>query len=122
MEEIAVNFKVKKSILFPVVLLLLSAVYAQPNDKISEKQIQLYVSVWTSRKGYLKDLTQKDFEVYSENESQKIEFSAPEDMPLTVGVLFDLSASMQTDREKFSKTSMVAEGFKTFLKNGNSLN
>jgi len=113
------RFQVKNLILFPIVLLLLSAGYAQTQNEKQSVQIQLDVSVWSSKKGYLKDLTEKDFEVFYENELQKIEFCAPEDNPLTVGILFDISASMQTDREKFSRTSIAAEGFKTFIKNGN---
>lgn len=113
------NFKVKKSILFPVALLLFSVVYAQTKDERSETQIQVDVSVWSSKKGYLKDLTEKDFEVYYDDEPQKIELSAPEDKPLTVGILFDISASMKTDRKKFSRTSIAADGFRAFLKNDN---
>jgi VWFA-related protein len=108
--------------LLPLVLLLFSAVHPQTKDEKESLKIQLDVSVWSNKKGYLKDLTEKDFEVYYQNELQKIELSAPEDKPLTIGVLFDVSASMQTDRKKFSKTSISVEGFKTFLKNDNPAN
>ena len=36
--------------------------------------VQFNVLVWSSKKGYLKDLTYKDFEVYDEKELQDIEY------------------------------------------------
>lgn len=41
---------------------------------VDSKIVRINFSVWSNKGGYLKNLTQKDFEIYDENEFKKIEF------------------------------------------------
>jgi VWFA-related protein len=77
--------------------------------------LTLDVSVWSSKAGYLKDLTYKDFEVYIENVPQKVEFFVNKSEPSSVSVLFDKSNSMNSERSNVNEVWVAAEGFESFL-------
>ena len=83
------KFKGKKTLLVFCFLLLFSIIKAQENNNssisvpmeddfecglVSSPLIQINVSVWSNKGGYLKNLTYKDFEVYDEKVLQVAEF------------------------------------------------
>ena len=82
--------------------------------------VQLNVSVSSSKSGYLKDLTYKDFEIYDGKERQEIEFFKQENRPASIGVLFDLSGSVTSyTNDYFSETPYAVRGLETFLNQTN---
>lgn len=115
-----------------LILFLFSAVKAQnpqtsPNLPVADgicnpfSLVKLDVSVWSSKIGYLKDLTHKDFEISEGKEKHKIDFFLFENKPASIGVLFDLSSSMKS-QNNLNKSSIVAEAFKNFLTESHSEN
>jgi VWFA-related protein len=76
----------------------------------------------SGKNGYVKDLTEKHFEIYDSKQKREIEFFERKNSPISVGVLFDLSASMKSQRGGMNKVSTAVEGFKRFLENANAEN
>ena len=82
--------------------------------------VQLNVSVSSSKNGYLKDLTDKDFEIYDGKERQEIEYFKQENKPASIGVLFDLSGSVTSyTNDSFSEAPYAVKGLETFLNQTN---
>ena len=110
-------------------LLLAAAVFvvkAQADVKDStaaaETDVFLNVSVW-SEKELLKDLRAPDFEIYEGKKRQEITFFKRADEPSSIGVLFDLSASMRSaGAGKANKIALAARGFNFLLANGHPEN
>jgi Ca-activated chloride channel homolog len=83
----------------------------------------LNVSVWSKNKGYLKGLNYKDFEVFDGKERQDIEFFWQKDEPISVGILFDLSDSIQSFKgTKISEIPFAIEGIFEFINKSNPKN
>jgi Ca-activated chloride channel family protein len=81
------------------------------------------VSVWSSKKGFLNDLTYKDFEVYDEREKQEILFFSRNNAPVSVGILLDLSGSMRfSESSKYNEIPFVVEGLISFINKSNPQN
>jgi VWFA-related protein len=88
-----------------VAAILLAALAALPQQPPREEApettirvdvdlVSLYCTVRDKKGGYLKDLTKEDFEVYEDGASQEIRnFSRETDLPLTIGLLVDVSGS-----------------------------
>ena len=117
-----------------LILFLFSAVNAQnpqlsPTPPIVEEDcgladippVQINVSVWSSKIGYVKDFTNKDFDVSYANAPHEIDVFALENKPASIGLLFDLSGSMKSPNS-FNKVSVAVESFRSFLKESNSEN
>ena len=118
------KFRIKVFLLGALVLTSCFVLSAQQTENRNgcgrtETSERFDISVWSSKKGYVKGLTEKNFEVYFENERQNLEFFAQKEEPASIGVLFDLSDSMEADRGRIKKISAAVDGFKTFLKNSN---
>jgi Ca-activated chloride channel homolog len=85
--------------------------------------VKLNVSVWGKNKGYLKGLNDRDFEVSDGKNKQKIECFAQKDLPVSVGILFDLSESMQSLRNAdLIEIPSAVEGLTSFINAGNPQN
>ena len=83
----------------------------------------LNVSVWSKNKGYLKDLTVKNFEIFDGKSQQRIDFFSQTDEPASVGILFDLSESVQNLRNsKLNEAALAVEGLRSFVNASNSKN
>jgi Ca-activated chloride channel homolog len=59
------------------------------------------------------DLTPDHFEVWEDKVQQKIEYFSEEDVPISLGIIFDVSGSMK------SKIGVARDSAVTFLKTGN---
>lgn len=102
-------------LIFVFVFSLLSPV-AFGQDRFRTKSLVSFpVSVWSAEHGFVKDLTESDFEVFEDKRSQKIIAIEPENVPLTVGILFDLSAS---SRYLMNRIPSV-DGLIEFVRKGN---
>jgi len=68
--------------------------------KMETRLVSVPVSV-VDREGHFKPgLDSSNFEVYDDGVKQKIEFFSSDDSPLSIGIVYDLSGSMQSQRKK----------------------
>jgi hypothetical protein len=76
------------------------------------------ISVWSSRKGYLKNLTYKDFEVYDEKVSQRIEFFIFDELTnqYTIGFYPDVYPSEEKWHNVKIKVNLSSEQRKEYGK------
>jgi Ca-activated chloride channel homolog len=85
--------------------------------------VTLNVSVWSKNKGYLNNLTHKNFEIFDGKNKHSIEYFKQTDEPVSVGIIFDLSESMQNLwNSKLNEVPMAVEGLVSFINAGNSKN
>lgn len=78
-------------------------VSASDNDEVNSEAVlrasvnvvTIYATVKDSSGRFVGGLKPQDFEVFDNDTKQAIEFFSEEDMPLTLGILFDASASMK---------------------------
>jgi Ca-activated chloride channel homolog len=63
------------------------------------------VQVTTQDGAPITDLDRPDFHIYEEGAEQDIRYFAKDDAPVSVGLLFDSSASMKTKKEKASEAA-----------------
>lgn len=83
----------------------------------------LNVSVWSKNKGYLTDLTLKDFEIFDGKDKEVIEYFSQSDEPASIGILFDLSESVQNLRNsRLNEVALAVEGLRSFINAGNFKN
>jgi Ca-activated chloride channel family protein len=68
--------------------------------------ITLTVTVTDQYGRYVSGLTRKHFSVFEEKEEQTIEYFSDDDAPVTVGVVFDVSGSMSTDKLSKARTAL----------------
>ncbi|HNR39275.1 MAG TPA: VWA domain-containing protein [Acidobacteriota bacterium] len=109
-------------VLAAVVLTLAGAAWSQqvvqpPEGRIAVRveMVNLLCSVLDRRGNYVTTLHQDDFIVYENNSPQKIEnFSAMSDLPLSIALLIDTSASV-ANKLKFEQDA-AAEFFATVLR------
>lgn len=81
-------------------LLALAAISAQqeqlPTIKVEVDVVNVLCSVHTKRGGLVADLSRDDFEVFEDGKKQEIRYFAREtDLPLTIGLLVDVSVSQE---------------------------
>ena len=81
--------------------------------KVDVELVTLNASVTDSQSRYVTGLGQEHFHIWEDKVEQKIEYLSSEDVPLSVGIIFDVSGSMN---DKLSKARDAAV---TFLKLGN---
>jgi len=70
------------------------------------------VTVTDSQRHYVAELEREDFRLWEDRIEQKIEYFASEDIPQTVGIVFDVSGSMQ------NKITVAQEAAMKFLQMG----
>jgi Ca-activated chloride channel family protein len=73
---------------------------AQPVFSAKSELVVLHVSVEDSRRRYVAGLGKDAFTVFENGEAQQVEMFSGEDVPATIGVLIDNSASMRPSRER----------------------
>ncbi len=132
MEEVKMTLKIFKiSIL--ICFFLLSFFIANAQDKTdlspplpvndtencgltAPKTACFTVSVWSDKKGFLKGLTYKDFEIYDEKEKKEIEIFSKNNVPASITILLDLSGSTRlSESEKYSEIPLLVEGLVSFI-------
>jgi VWFA-related protein len=64
--------------------------------KVEVDLVNLFFSVRDKKGGYIANLSKEDFEVFEDGKAQAVKFFAREtDLPLTIGLLVDVSGSME---------------------------
>lgn len=115
--------KILSGLILSLFLLVSAAQAQQPTPTPVEEDcgltspelVTLNVSVWSKNKGYLKDLNDKNFEVFNGKDKQPIEFFKQADEPVSVGVLFDFSDSMSSSRLRLTEIPFAVEGLIAFI-------
>lgn len=77
-------------------------VTAPPVLSVHTDLVTLPVTVVDHDGGFVTGLRRENFTVYDNGEPQPIEFFASDDLPVTVGLVIDCSASMQTKRAEIT--------------------
>ena len=77
-------------------------VTAPPVLSVHTDLVTLPVTVVDPDGGFVTGLRQENFTVYDNGQPQHIEFFASDDLPVTVGLVIDCSASMQTKRTEIT--------------------
>src|SRR5687767_8627536 len=81
--------------------------------KVDVDLVVVTATVTDPQNRYVTGLEQEHFQVMEDKIEQKIEYFSAEDVPLTVGIIFDVSGSMK------GKLSAARDAAVTFLKMGN---
>lgn len=108
-----------KKLAFLFVLLSVLTVYSQQNQVSNSDGILLMVSAWSKDRGYLRDLKPEDFEVYEGKQSYTITTFKRDDEPMSIGILVDLSGSME---RPLNTVPFVADGLVELVNRSNAQN
>jgi Ca-activated chloride channel family protein len=81
--------------------------------KIDVDLVQVYATVTDSLNRYVSGLEQEHFQIWEDRLEQKIAYFSSEDVPISVGVIFDVSGSMK------DKINTAQNAASTFFKTGN---
>jgi len=84
-----------------------ATLYPRTDLRVDVPLIQLPVHVTTAIGTSVTDLRQKNFRVYEDGVEQTISHFAKEDAPISIGVVFDTSGSMQMKIRKSSEAAAV---------------
>jgi Ca-activated chloride channel homolog len=106
------------SLLVVVMLTCVSSAQEAPqrskNDtlKVDVDLVQVTLSVTNPRNQYVTGLEKEHFQIWEDKVEQEIAYFSSEDVPLSVGIIFDISGSMK------DKLSVARDAAVTFLKMG----
>jgi len=81
--------------------------------KIDVELVLVNATVTDQLNRYVSGLEAEHFQIWEDKLEQKIEYFSAEDVPISVGVIFDVSGSMK------DKISTARQAAQTFLKSGN---
>ena len=81
----------------------------KPRFRVGVNEVVIYASVYDSASQLVANLTQEDFEVLEDRQSQRIDSFVLTDVPSTLGLVMDASGSMR------QKQDMVEEAVNLFL-------
>src|SRR5881296_1858687 len=81
--------------------------------KIDVDLVLVNATVTDSLNRYVSGLEANHFQVWEDKLEQKVEYFSAEDVPISIGVIFDVSGSMK------DKISTAQNAASTFLKTGN---
>jgi Ca-activated chloride channel homolog len=81
--------------------------------KIDVELVLVNATVTDPQNRYVTGLGQEHFQVWEDKTEQKIEYFSAEDVPISLGIIFDISGSMK------EKISTARDAAVTFLKTGN---
>jgi len=81
--------------------------------KVDVDLVQVTATVTDAQNRYVTGLEQEHFQIWEDKLEQKIEYFSAEDVPISLGVIFDTSGSMK------DKISTARDAAVTFLKTGN---
>jgi len=86
---------------------------AQEKVILSTELVDVPVAVRDSKGRYVSGLTKEQFRIYDDEVSQQIAFFSDEDLPVTLGVVYDVSGSMR------ERKTQALQGLKRFLELSN---
>jgi Ca-activated chloride channel family protein len=75
--------------------------------------VMMYTSVFDKNGRFIGGLTEDNFKVYEDGVEQKVSYFAQEDVPVSMGILIDLSGSMRGKIEQVKKAALA------FIRAGN---
>ena len=81
--------------------------------KVDVDLVLVNATVTDSLNRYVSGLEANHFQVWEDKLEQKVEYFSAEDVPISIGVIFDVSGSMK------DKISTARQAAATFLKTGN---
>ena len=84
-----------------------------PTVKVDVDLVLVNATVTTEKNQYLTGLEKENFEVWEDKVKQDISYFSTEDVPMSVGVIFDMSGSMK------DKLATAKSAYSTFLRGGN---
>ena len=70
-------------------------------------------TVTTDKNQYLTGLERENFQIWEDRAEQEIAYFSTEDVPMSVGIIFDMSGSMK------DKLETARNAYSTFLRGGN---
>src|SRR3954470_24388341 len=84
-------------------LMILMCAYSAPQDTPKTRSLNVDVDVVlvnatvteSSRNQIVAGLDKKDFRIWEDNVEQKLSYFSSEDVPASVGIIFDISGSMK---------------------------
>src|SRR5262245_59843546 len=88
-----------KTLLLAIVIFTAGAVYAQKALKVDVDLVMVNVSVTDSDNRLVNDLTPENFQIFEDKVEQKIRYFSSEAAPLSLGIVFDVSHSMENKLE-----------------------
>jgi Ca-activated chloride channel family protein len=86
---------------------------ATPTIKVDVELVLVNATVTDSLNRYVSGLEEQHFQVWEDKVEQKIGYFSAEDVPISIGVIFDVSGSMK------DKIGTAREAATTFLRSGN---
>ena len=93
-----------RRLLLPLVLLTVGVVYAQ--FRSDTRLVELHASVTDKRGKLITNLKENDFKVYENGQLQQIKIFRREDVPVSLGIIIDDSASMLTKRSRVEAAAL----------------
>ena len=114
--------RLSPSLVFSLIILLSIGGYTQTSKEKTEDSksksegykigvnvdlVLMYASVFDKSGHFVEGLKQQNFKVYEDGMEQKIETFAQEDVPLTIGILLDLSGSMRSKIDQVNKAALA---------------
>jgi Ca-activated chloride channel family protein len=81
--------------------------------KVDVDLVQVNATVTNSRNQYVTGLEREHFQIWEDKVEQEIVYFSAEDVPISLGIIFDVSGSMK------EKLSIARDAAVTFLKSGN---
>ena len=103
----------QKSISHCICVLLFVCCFAEirGQDKAESRKISLNVTVVDRKQGLIDNLTVSDFRIFSGKREQEIKSVAQKDEPVSIGILIDLSESMDVaNPKKVSSLELIRNG------------
>src|SRR5262245_67652 len=88
-----------KTLLLAIVIVTASAVYAQKALKVDVDLVMVNVSVTDSDNRLVSDLKPENFQVFEDKVEQKVRYFSSEVAPVSLGIIFDISHSMENKLE-----------------------
>src|SRR5215813_9965051 len=85
-----------------------------PPLRVDVDLVLLHATVTDSANKYVTGLRQQDFRVWEDKIEQRVEYFFAENVPLSIGIIFDVSGSMET------KVAPAVAAANTFLRMGDS--
>lgn len=110
--------RIKKALLAAALLLIAGAVYAQTSEaqrkpiKIDIDLVMINATVTDSENRPITDLKAEHFELFEDKVQQEIRYLATDTAPVSLGIVFDVSHSME------KKIDFARDAAVTFLENG----
>src|SRR5215470_16413588 len=87
-----------------------------PSQSSGNDEIRLTVTVSNKRFGLVEGLTQQSFTIFDNKAPQQISSFSTEDVPISVGILFDTSDSVR------GRTNYIKKGLSSFIEASNKAN